>query len=64
MNNKGFTMIEILAVLVIVVIIFIIFYAVMSEKPYFNQEQQMEWCMEEYEDFEYCKYKLGVDNYD
>lgn len=61
MRDKGFTMIEILAVLVIAVIIFIIFYAVMSEKPYFNQEQQMEWCMEEYEDFNYCKYKLGVE---
>lgn len=61
MRDKGFIMIEILAVLVIAVIIFIIFYAVMSEKPYFNQEQQMEWCMEEYEDFNYCKYKLGVE---
>ena len=64
MRNRGFTMIDILAVLVIMCIIFIVFYAVMSEKPYFNQEQQMEWCMEEYEDFNYCKYKLGVDNYD
>lgn len=64
MRNRGFTIIEILAVLVIMCMIFIVFYAVMSEKPYFNQEQQMEWCMEEYEDFNYCKYKLGVDNYD
>ena len=64
MRNRGFTIIEILAVLVIAVIIFIVFYAVMSTKPYFNQEQQMEWCMDEYEDFDYCKYKLGVDNYD
>ena len=61
MRERGFTIIEILAVLVIAVIIFIVFYAVMSEKPYFNQEQQMEWCMEEYEDFNYCKYKLGVE---
>ena len=61
MRNRGFTIIEILAVLVIAVVIFIVFYAVMSEKPYFNQEQQMEWCMDEYEDFNYCKYKLGME---
>ena len=61
MNNKGFTIIEILSFIIIFAIIFIIFYGVMSEKPYFNQEQQMEWCMEEYEDFEYCKYKLGIE---
>ena len=61
MRNRGFTIIEILAVLVIAVVIFIVFYAVMSEKPYFDQEQQMEWCMDEYEDFNYCKYKLGME---
>ena len=64
MRSRGFTIIEILAVLVIAAIVFIIFYAFVSTEPYFNQEQQMEWCMEEYEDFNYCKYKLGVDNYD
>lgn len=62
MRNKGFVIIEILSVIVILAIVFIIFYGVMNEKPYFNQEQKMEWCMEEYEDFDYCKYKLGVED--
>ena len=59
MRNKGFTIIEGLAIFIIVGIVFLIFVAIVNGDG-ITPEQQMEWCMDEYEDFDYCKYKLGV----
>lgn len=61
MNNKGFTIIEMLAGFIIGAILFLIFVAIANGDD-IAPEQQMEWCMEEYEDFDYCKYKLGVED--
>lgn len=61
MNNKGFTIIEMLAGFIIGAILFLIFVTIANGENV-SPEQQMEWCMDEYEDFDYCKYKLGVED--
>lgn len=60
MNNKGFTITEVLAGLIIAMILFLIFVEVVNPTE-LTPEQEMENCMYDYEDFEYCKYKLGVE---
>ena len=60
MRNKGFTIIEGLVIFIIMGITFLIFVAIANGENV-SPEQQMEWCMDEYEDFDYCKYKLGVE---
>lgn len=60
MRDKGFTIIEGLAIFIIVGIVFLIFVAIANGDG-ITPEQQMEWCMDECEDFDYCKYKLGVE---
>ena len=61
MRDKGFTIIEMLAGFIIGAILFLIFVAIVNGENV-SPEQQMEWCMDEYEDFDYCKYKLGVED--
>ena len=61
MNNRGFAIIEMLAGFIIGAILFLIFVAIANGDD-IAPEQQMEWCIEEYEDFDYCKYKLGVED--
>ena len=60
MNNRGFTMIEIMVIIIMLGISFVIFGNIFNQVTT-TTEQQMEYCMEEYEDFDYCKYKLGFD---
>jgi len=59
MSNKGFTLIELLASIVCLLVLVLIVVGALSKES--TPEQQMEDCMYEYEDFEYCKYKLGVE---
>lgn len=61
MNNKGFTLVELLASIIVLGILFLI--VVMAANRTITPEQEMDQCMSEYEDFDYCKYKLGVDYY-
>lgn len=60
MNNKGITGVELLAIIVIISIVLMITASFIVKDP--TKEQEMQWCMEEYEDFDYCKYKLGVED--
>ena len=53
------TGVELLAIIVIVSIVLIIMASFLGKEP--TPELEMQWCMEEYEDFEYCKYKLGIE---
>lgn len=59
MDNKGMTGVELLAILVIVGIVLMIMASFIAKEP--TPEQEMQWCMEKYKDFNYCKYKLGVE---
>lgn len=59
MNNKGFTIIEILAIIIIVMIFFLIIASFLGKEP--TQDYKLEECMRRYNDFNYCKYKLGVE---
>lgn len=58
MKSNGISWIELTAIGVII-IIGILIMASFSYKP--SQEYQMEECMRMYNDFDYCKYKLGVE---
>ena len=60
MNNKGMTGVELLAIIVIIGIALMIMASFIAKDP--TPELEMQWCMEEYEDFEYCKYRLGVED--
>lgn len=59
MNNKGMTLIELLAVLVIVIIAFLILASFLGKEP--TQDYKLEECMRRYNDFDYCKYTLGIE---
>lgn len=59
MNNKGMTGIELLAIIIIAMIFFLIIASFLGKEP--TKDQELQWCMSTYEDFDYCKYKLGVE---
>ena len=59
MNNKGMTGVELLAILVIVMIIFLILASFLGKEP--PQDYKLEECMRRYNDFDYCKYTLGIE---
>ena len=64
MRDKGqLTIVEMLAGFIIAVVIFIVFISVLKASVINGEttpEYEMERCMDKYEDFDYCKYKLGV----
>lgn len=53
------TMIEIIAIVVIALIFFLVVASVFGKEP--TQDYKLEECMRRYNDFNYCKYKLGVE---
>ena len=59
MNNKSMTRVELLAIIVIVVIAFLILSSFLVKEP--TQDYKLEECMGRYNDFDYCKYTLGIE---
>lgn len=53
------TMIEIITIIVIALIFFLVVASVFGKEP--TQDHKLEECMRRYNDFDYCKYKLGVE---
>lgn len=53
------TIIEIITIVVIALIFFLVVASVFSKEP--TQDYKLEECMRRYNDFDYCKYKLGVE---
>ena len=60
MRDKGqLTLIEILAIVIIALVLFLIIASFLGKEP--SQDYKLEECMRRYNDFEFCKYKLGVE---
>lgn len=59
MEKDGMSGIELTAIGVIIVIGILIMASFLGKEP--SREYQMEECMRRYSDFNYCKYKLGVE---
>lgn len=60
MRDKGqLTFIEILAIIIIALIFFLIIASFLGKEP--TQDYKLEECMRRYNDFNYCKYTLGVE---
>lgn len=59
MNDKSMRGIELLAIIIIVFIFCLIIASFVGNEP--TKDQELQWCMSTYEDFDYCKYKLGVE---
>jgi competence protein ComGC len=60
MRDKGFTFIELLASIICLLVLFLIVVASMFGKEP-TQDYKLEECMRRYNDFDYCKYKFGVE---
>lgn len=51
--------IEIIAIIVIALIFFLVVASVFGKEP--TQDCKLEECMRRYNDFDYCKYTLGIE---
>lgn len=61
MRDKGqLTLIEILAIIILALIMFLIVAGFLGKEP--SQDYKLEDCVRRYNDFEYCKYRLGLNN--
>ena len=60
MRDKGqLTLIEILTVIIIALIMFLMLVSFLGKEP--SQDYKLEDCVRRYNDFEYCKYILGIE---
>lgn len=60
MRDKGqLTFIEILAIIIIALVLFLIIASFLGKEP--SQDYKLEECMRRYNDFNYCKYTLGIE---
>ena len=53
------TMIETIAIVVIALIFFLVVAGAFGKEP--TQDYKLEECMRRYNDFDYCKYTLGIE---
>lgn len=60
-NKHEFTIVNILSIIIISIIVFLITCVVFGSTGMSEQEADMEWCMDRFKDYDYCKDKLGVD---
>lgn len=59
-DKDQLTGIDLVAIGVIIMIVILIMASFLGKEP--TQDYKLEECMRRYNDFDYCKYKLGVED--
>ena len=60
-NKHEFIIVDVLLIISSSIIVFLITCMVFGSTGMSEQEADMEWCMDRFKDYGYCKNKLGVD---